>query len=193
MVVVRPWKLLSKTMISAASGGRPFTCRLDGGFDGFRAGVHGQRAVHARDAADVGQEGPQLGVVECARRERQPAGLFRQRGHELRMRMPKADGRVRRHHVEVAPAVGIEEPHAFAAFQHDRQGRVVACAVTVFQCIARMLHCGRHDGLLPGSVVHLRRIVRSDRLEIKSNVFRFSIQKFDELRRHVALAAALSA
>ena len=71
--------------------------------------------------------------MEGAAGDRQAAGLLGEGLHQRRMAVAEADRRVGGHHVEVPPALLVEQPHAVAAREHDRQRVVVAGAVAVFE------------------------------------------------------------
>ena len=85
IVVVRPWKLPSQTMIVARPGRdaldlvAPLAGGLDRGLDRLGAGVHRQHAVLAAQRGEVARERPELVVGERAARERHAVELRRAR------------------------------------------------------------------------------------------------------------------
>ena len=99
----------------------PLARRLDRRLDGLGAGVHRQRLGHAGRFADGAQERTEAVGVEGAARHREALGLLGENAHEGRMAVAEADRGVRRHHVEVAAAGGVEQPDAGAALQRHRQ------------------------------------------------------------------------
>ena len=103
----------------------PLANRLDGGFDGLGAGVHGQDLVGAGEAREFFVEQPELVVAEGARGDRQLAGLLDQGRQDLRMAMALVDGGVGRKAVEVAVAVDVPNPNAAPAAQHHVERLVV--------------------------------------------------------------------
>ena len=137
IVVVRPWKLSSQTMISAWSSGdaahliAPLPNHLDRGLDGLGAGVHRQRRVEAGSLAELAQEGAHLVVVERPRREREAVQLLLRRRHDRRVPVSLVHRRVRAQHVQVALSVHVPDPHALAALEHDGQRVVVVGRVAL--------------------------------------------------------------
>ena len=82
MVIVRPWKLLAKTRISAWPSGHaldlegPLAGGLDGGLDRLGAGVHREELVEAGELAELLVEGAELVVAEGAGGQGHGAGLL---------------------------------------------------------------------------------------------------------------------
>jgi hypothetical protein len=106
----------------------PATRGLDGRLDRFAAAARRQRACLAIEVGhldQLGEEGREFCRVVSARGYRHPLRLFDQGADQARMRVAVADRRIRRHEVEVAPAVRVPQPAAFAALEHHGQRRIV--------------------------------------------------------------------
>ena len=106
----------------------PAACCLDRRFDRFGAAAGGQRFGGLRQIGDfdqLGEKRSQLGRVIRARSDGDPLRLVGQSGDQTRMGMPVTDGGVRRHEVQIALAVGVPQPTAFAAIEDDWDRRVV--------------------------------------------------------------------
>lgn len=112
--------------VAPAAGG------LDGGFDGFRAGVHRQCAAECGEVAQPFEEGAEPVGVEGAGDDGEALCLRGERGDQARMRMTVADGGVGTHHVEIAVALDIPDPDALGVREHDGQRRVVVGAKALF-------------------------------------------------------------
>ena len=117
----------------------PLACRLDRGLDRLGAGVHRQRLGHAGGLADGAQERAETVGVEGAARHREARGLLGQSGDQRRVAVAEAHRRVRRHHVEVAAAVIVEQPYAGAALQRHRQRVVVGGAEAALEVGRRLV------------------------------------------------------
>ncbi len=106
----------------------PATRGLDGRLDRFAAAARRERACLAIEVGhldQLGEEGREFSRVVCARGDRHALGLFDQGADEARMRVAVADRRIRRHEVEVTPAISVPQPAAFAALEHHGQRRIV--------------------------------------------------------------------
>ena len=134
IVIVRPWKLPWHAMISARPSGMPLTL-----WPHLRAALSAVSTASAPPLAGSTRSSPvscasrssserQLVVVIGARRDAELLRLRDQRADDPRMRVAEADRGIRAHQVEVAAAVDVGQPAAFAARQHDRQRLVVARA-----------------------------------------------------------------
>ena len=113
----------------------PATRSLDRGFNRFTASA---RRQDARGRAQIGhfdqagQEWSQFGGVIRARGNGHALRLVDQRVDQSRMRMAMADRRISRHEVEIALAVRVPQPGAVAAFDYDRNRRVVRRCEVLF-------------------------------------------------------------
>ena len=131
IVVVRPWKLPSATMIFARSAAHalhavaPGAGDLDARLDGLGARVHRQHHVFAGERGERRRERPELVVVERAARERDAVELGLGRRDERRMPVAEVDGRVRGEAVEVAAALDVGDPGALGRRDDDRERVVV--------------------------------------------------------------------
>ncbi len=104
---------------------RPLARSLDRGLHRLGARVHRERLLVAGQGAELREEGAELVVVERSRGQGQPLRLLVERGENARVPMPLVEGRIGAEHVEVAAALDVPHPDAFATLQDDRQGLVV--------------------------------------------------------------------
>jgi hypothetical protein len=102
----------------------PLAHRFQRGLDRLGAAVRRQRARKSRHLGQPLEKQRQLVVVKSARGDRQLLRLCDQRRDDARMGVTVADGRIRAHHVEKAPAVYVPQPSALAV-RHDHGQRVV--------------------------------------------------------------------
>ena len=79
------------------------------GYDASCGGVHGERALHAGEAAELRQERAEPVVVEGARGQRDAVELGLRGGDDLRMPVSLVEGRVGAQAVEVLLAVHKSE------------------------------------------------------------------------------------
>jgi len=109
----------------------PLAGDLDGRLDGLGARVHGQHHVEAEQAADLlGPDGEHV-VVEGARAQRQPAGLFGEGLDQLRVAVALVDGAVGREEVEVVLVLRVPDVDPLGARKHDGERVVVVGGVLV--------------------------------------------------------------
>src|SRR6185312_12668504 len=125
----------------------PFARELDGGLDGFGAGVHHQRHLEAGDLVEVAEEERKLVIAEGARGECHATGLLLERGQDLRVAMALVDGRVGGEEVEIAAAADVRDPRAGSALNDDVERMVVVGAVAVFKRDESVGIEGKHGGL----------------------------------------------
>ena len=118
MVVVRPWKLPSATMIDGLVRGdpldrvAPLARDLDRGLDGLGAGVHRQDHVLAGQGGELGAEGAELVVVERPADQGDPVELLVGRGEDLGVAVAEVQRRVAGQAVEVAVPGDVGDPGA---------------------------------------------------------------------------------
>lgn len=111
----------------------PLAAEFDGGFYGFRAGVHGQYFVEFEVVGQVLFVFPELVVVESAAGEGELAALLHHHVDDARVAVALVYGRVGTQEVEILFALHVPDVAAFALAEHYGQGVVVVGAVLVFK------------------------------------------------------------
>ncbi len=110
----------------------PLPRNLNRRLDRLSAGIHRQDHIKAEELGDeLGEAGEDV-VVEGARRQRQPAGLFGQGLDQLRVAVALVDGAVGRQEVEVVLALAVPHRAARRPREHDGQRVVVVRGVGAF-------------------------------------------------------------
>ncbi|MPN09434.1 hypothetical protein SDC9_156724 [bioreactor metagenome] len=105
---------LGLVLFNALDHVAPFPHGLDGRFDGFRAGVHGEDHFFPRKRRKLlCEEGP-LVVEECPRGEREDVCLVLECFDDLRMPVALVHCRVCREHIHVTASFRVFDPDAFS-------------------------------------------------------------------------------
>ena len=118
-------------VLHALDLGAPKTGGLERGLHRFRAGVHGQDHVLARELRQALIEIAQVLAVERAAGQGALVQLCLGGRHDLRMTMAEVVGGVGGQHIEVLTAFRIGDHGAFGLHDDDGLGRVVVGAVLV--------------------------------------------------------------
>ena len=108
---------------------------LNGCFDRLGAAAGGQSFGGLRQIGDfnqLGEKRSKLGRVVRARSDGDALRLLGQRRDQARVRMAVTDGGIRRHEIQIALAVGIPQPTAFATIDDHRNRRVIGRSETFF-------------------------------------------------------------
>jgi hypothetical protein len=103
----------------------PLTRALDGGLDGFGAGVHGQDLVVAGQLGDGLVEPGQLVVAEGAAGQGDLGGLAPEHLQQTGVAVTLVDGAVRSQAVHVAVAFHVFYPDVFGLLDHQVEGMIV--------------------------------------------------------------------
>ena len=111
----------------------PFAANLDGGFDGFGAGIHRQHFFETKELGDKLLINTQLVVVKSTRSERKRFCLSHHGIDDARMAVALIHRRVGREEIVVPFAFQIPYIYAFAAREHDRQRVIIVCTVLIFK------------------------------------------------------------
>jgi hypothetical protein len=139
MLIVRPWKLPSATMILARPFGHaldpvaPLAGELERGLDALGAGVHRQDHVLAGQLGQLGAQRAELVVVERAAGQRDPLQLLDRRGDDVGVAVAEVQRRVAGEAVEVAASVHVGDPGTLGLGDHDGQRVVGVRAVVVLE------------------------------------------------------------
>ena len=125
----------------------PLARDLDRRLDGLGAGVHGQHLRVAGQVMDRLVERTELVREKGTRRQRHTLGLFFEGLAQARMGVALVDCRVSRQEIEVLVAVGVPDPDALPALDHDVQRVVVIGAVFLLEMdeVGGVGSCGGHS------------------------------------------------
>jgi hypothetical protein len=98
----------------------PFAGGLQGGFDAFGAGVHGEDGFHAAEVRQRAAERAELVVVERAGSQRDAVELGLGGGDQFGGTVAEVHRGIGGEHVHVAFAVGILDPNALGTGNDHR-------------------------------------------------------------------------
>ena len=112
----------------------PSACGLDRGLHRLGARVHGEDHILAGKRGELPAELAQKVVVECARGQGHTVELRLCRGDDLGMTVPEIERAVSGEHVEILPAVRVDDARALRPCDHDGFGRVIMRAISFGVC-----------------------------------------------------------
>ena len=111
----------------------PLARRLDGGFDGFGAGVHGQRHVEAGQLVQVLQSSGSWSLRKAREVSVTLCACSTQRLQNLGMAVPLVDGRIGGEAVEITVSLDVINPDALGAFDDHIERMVVVGSIKIFE------------------------------------------------------------